>query len=281
MKINSNINIHPGTYIPPKSIINKQEEADHYKGRLLKNGEKNETQLIELKQYSPIFILGTGRSGTKALTNLYLQSGRSSRHEIHPWLNAIGYAKHLNPGKRFTIDLAIRWGTFYSNNRQVIDSDQRFFNLTPELIELFPKGKFLHVIRSAKGFVQSAKARGWYLTPEPQIHRWAYYRPSPVDVKLKCWEGLSQVDRILWYWYYVNDTILCGLSELKHFRKKTIWLESSNFSQEALDFLEAPRQNIPKTNTSEQNQIKKSPLTKEEEKLCANTEKLFRQRWGI
>ena len=279
--IESGIVIHAGTMVPAGAAIRNQDEANALKGSIF-NDDGNLKPSSHLKEVEPTFVLGTGRSGTTSLTKSPTKARQVARHESHKWLNAIGHAKHVGSAESYVNDLLKRWNVFYSNEPNVIDSDQRFYNLIPELNLIFPSARHLHVIRSAAGFVESAKARGWYNIPEPIEHRWSFYRPASNNMTTEEWEEMGQVDRLLWYWTMVNSKIQSELSKISPEQVCTVWLESPHFSETCIEFLNlSGAKTIPKANSSAENKIQKLGLTQEEHARCLEEELKFRSKWNL
>ena len=279
-QVKRGLTIHPGSIIYPGETITSQAEADLVRGRVFEPkgtpASIEETALLRKKQ--PLFIVGTGRSATTSLAKIQPDAGGTGRHEAFAWLNALGYKKHLHE-ESIRSELLLRWQAFYANDNVVIESDQRFFNLIPEVADIFPKARFLHVIRSAKGFVKSAKALGWFQIPEPAEHRWSYYRIKPTDTKDTSWYALSQEERLLWYWEFVNSTIQRELQKVPPAHQKTIWLESESFASDASEFIGLSNMDIPKANTSKHKKSTKTSLSQHDLARCNEVEERFREQW--
>ena len=279
--IESGVVIQAGTVVPAGASIRNQDEANALMGSIF-NDEDNLKLSSHLRDVEPTFVLGTGRSGTTSLTKSPPKKGQIARHEIHNWLNAIGHAKHVGSAESRVNELLKRWNVFYSNEPKIIDSDQRFYNLIPELNLIFPSARYLHVIRSAAGFVESAKARGWYNLPEPIEHRWSFYRPVSNKMTTEEWEEIGQVGRLLWYWTKVNSEIQSELSKISPEQVCTVWLESPDFSETCIEFLNlAGAKTIPKANSSAENKIRKLGLTQDERARCREEELKFRSKWNL
>ena len=108
----------------------------------------------------------------------------TARHEGFPWLNALGAMKARGELTQDEIVALMqrRWGTFFSPTDFTVDSDQRFYNLLHEVHRVFPKAKFLLVIRPLSKFGASAAAMGWYTEDDRHDHRWSHYRPhTPIN----------------------------------------------------------------------------------------------------
>ena len=280
--IGQGITISPNTLIPEGANINNENDmlvCQGIEGDSPEYADIAATPALEKKR--PVFILGTGRSGTTSLANLVARDDQwTGRHEAFPWLNAIGHQKHVF-GKSIEKELLLRWNQHYANTVNVIDSDQRFYNLIPELVRIFPNAKFLHVIRSAKSFVASAKSRGWYKIPEPTEHRWSFYRPIPLDQSKLEWESKTQEERILWYWNYVNGTIQKDFKKNMHMNTETLWLEQDDFNAKCTAFMGLSTREVPRRNTAKEGGYKKLILAKDQIQLCDQTESDFRHKWNL
>ena len=278
--IGKNIKLPPGTVVPPHSCIMSPSDIhatcmsiwDNHGSRPLTEASQ------ELQSKKPFFVLGTGRSGTHSIAETFArQDNWTGRHEHYPWLTALGYKKHLQQisSKDVAQGLLLRWNQYYANSEFVLDSDQRFFNLVPELANIFPYSKFIHIIRPLSSFVQSAKPRGWFNAPEMVHHRWSYYRPQNTSISDELWTNLSQVERMIWYWTFVNQTILNDLKAIPDTNKLVTWLGSTNLESEIADFCGLESIDVPRSNTSRKSGIQKSHLSKEELSLCRLAEQEF------
>ncbi len=227
-----NRNVEPLEIVgSPKIQSLKFRDTDHYKrlnhnqkygginGKALKPNELNlfKSTYEQNKDKEIIFILGTGRSGTKSITDVLNKNPKcKALHENILQLIRIGslfeYDKdeiYLNEIKRI-----FEHKIYEADQSQtLILSDQRFWNLIPFLSSYFKNAKFIHVVRNPLDSILSMASRGWYQPNEyPEIvnHDWAKYRLDGA----KCgfysqedWQSLSPIEKCAWYYAFVNRSI--------------------------------------------------------------------------
>jgi acetyltransferase-like isoleucine patch superfamily enzyme len=177
------------------------------------------------------FVVSTGRAGSKTMAGLLSQ---------HPDVTCIH--EHVPQLVRLSSEYAYSWKTREQVKAELIaiylesktypsgfygESNQKLFNLFPILAELFPRAKFIWLMRDGRNVVASyaSHERGIFSPEEhaqgsPIIHgwrRWAYYRLEGN----KCgvfsdgeWAVMSRFERACWFWYYVNNQIENHLQEL-------------------------------------------------------------------
>jgi hypothetical protein len=163
------------------------------------------------EQFDPLFVLSTGRTGTKLLTKIFnAHPAIQAFHEPFPepyYHSAYAYRHHKErPGElRMMIDCA-RYGlirdTFLTGKKYVETNNKLTFFAHP-LAELYPKSRFVHLVRKPTAFVQSGCSRGWYsdrvITDEGRI--------QPRDGDHAAWADYSQVKKIAWLWNETNRFI--------------------------------------------------------------------------
>lgn len=171
----------------------------------------------------PSFVLSTGRCGTKLLSDIIqINPNFVVAHQPTPELSYMaGYAyqqggTNTNEG-RMLID-ACRYEAIrdaWLLNKTYVETNNRITFFTPQLVQLYPNSRFIHLERDAIGFVASGYSRNWYayeklfdegrITPRPEA-----------DIP---WEGFSQVQKIAWLWVETNRFIRESLSLLSDERK--------------------------------------------------------------
>jgi len=119
---------------------------------------------------APIFVLSTGRGGTKLLTSFF--ENKNDIHVAHrpnPQLvyhSKLAYEKYQSNPELVT-------GLFDGSRYELIQQcflEQKIFLETSNRITffahqiktLYPKAKFVHIIRNPKSFVSSGAIRKWY-----------------------------------------------------------------------------------------------------------------------
>lgn len=158
-----------------------------------------------------VFVLSTGRVGTKTLTALFALSPRViSRHEPEPRLVKVSFDAYMegsNLGaseKWQAVVFAARDDAICEANRRgkiYIETNNRLTYLAPALAAAFPASRFIHLHRHPYEVVRSAMRRGYY-----QSHNWdfARIRPRPGEPLAAQWDTLSPLEKSAWYWAQCN-----------------------------------------------------------------------------
>lgn len=159
-------------------------------------------------EYSPIFILSTGRSGSKFIYTLLSQSNElQSYHEAFPNLQYFSNYAYQNQSKRDVLIKMIEAARMelildaFNNNRIFVESNQCLVFFSYALAELFKRSKFIHIIRHPGDFIVSAIKKGWHMNDSI----WEAGR-----VKLNNeeeWCNMSQIERLAWTWSVTNQFI--------------------------------------------------------------------------
>ena len=200
---------------------------------------------------SPFFIVSSGRSGTamlhKALSTLpdVEMHHEYIVHIVQPlavrrymgWATREDALKTLQTtyGSAIAYSRALLWG----------DSSNKTSWLIPELAELFPDAKFVHLVRDGRKVASSyfhklkdecyddrstmalaayaADPTGQLPPPPEKKYWWPLARPN--DPRSTAFSGFSQFERIAWHWAEVNRVILDALEALPGERKHFVRLE--------------------------------------------------------
>ncbi|MBH49958.1 MAG: hypothetical protein CMG69_04305 [Candidatus Marinimicrobia bacterium] len=183
-----------------------------YKFRFLKNREIDFGVLPNNIFYDsePIFVLSTGRCGTKFLSKLFkIINAGLVYHEPYPKLTYASKFIYDNMDK----DLTSRKSAFISSRFELIkDSflkNKRYIETNPNITffadainELFPNCRFIHLIRHPGDFVRSGIRRKYY-----QNHDYDDGRIIPLNIKTSNWESYSQIKKIGWLWNETNQLV--------------------------------------------------------------------------
>ncbi len=162
-----------------------------------------------LRDASPCFVLSTGRAGTALLTKI-LSHHKGVRVEHNPipeltfhsayayrhWQDKADLCKAMIDAARYEY---VR--NAFIRNEVFVESNPRITFFAYQLAELFPKARFIHLIRHPADFIASGMARNWYL--EGRIRDEGKIKPE----QLKDWEKWSQADKIAWLWQETNAFI--------------------------------------------------------------------------
>ncbi|WCO02525.1 sulfotransferase [Psychroserpens ponticola] len=257
-----NRNIEPFEIVgSPKINTLKLRDIEHYKslndnkhyggvnGKRLEEIELNQF----LKSYETnrnkdiLFILGTGRSGTVSITDLFNQhpNCKAFHEDIHQLIRISTDLAHKGDidksYKEINEILKVKvWNA--SENQLIVHSDQRFWNLIPFLSNYFPNSKFIHVVREPISCIKSMVIREWYADDEyPDLfyHDWAKYRiqgDQIGDVSSENWTKMTHLQKCTWYYYFINKTITAELSKLP--QERTLKVELENISEKMHSILE-------------------------------------------
>ena len=228
----STIDIPPNTVIPPYSTIKSYSDLPNT--RLISEQEKikmNFDFISVQEKYNQlpnevIFVFSTGRSGSNAIENLANKNNRvNAFHEpFYAQIKtlAFNYCSGFISEEEAKIELMkiYRRAPVTRKDKIYLESDQKLVPFIKIISSLFPKAKFIWLIRSPDSFLKSAKARGWFLNDYPSV--WGnQVLLSPEMMSDACritgdfsgsftkeeWIKLSQEDKIIWYWKYWNDII--------------------------------------------------------------------------
>ena len=238
------VKIAKGSRIPSKSIIklNTRNTGEF-------DEEINRSSLFTNMNLpgNLVFVVSTGRSGSKAIASLlnqhsevhaihdsYLQFGRYAVDKLYGQIKSSELRQTLHD----TFD-----GLSYINKPNHVQSDQKLGALISELAQIFPKAKFVWLIRNLEEFVNSAYPRGWFDNSEfsyptnslefqrPKHKPAKYYAAYRVngsktgEVSETVWKSMTAFERNCWYWRFWNKLIEKQLKELESNRFITVNLK--------------------------------------------------------
>jgi hypothetical protein len=151
--------------------------------------------------YSPVFVLTAGRSGSKFVAELLnLSPGIDAYHEPRPALqyfsNFACHHQHLAETLTRMIDAARMEMVLatYITGKVFVESNQCLTFFAPALAGLFQNAKFVHLVRHPGEFAASAARKGWYVNDTI----WEKGRPRPAAAD--SWNGWTLVRKLGWLW---------------------------------------------------------------------------------
>ena len=167
------------------------------------------------QQVQPVFVLSTGRCGTKWLTELLAeQTGVLVNHALQPELvrqSKLAYENwQTHPQQQLEIVRAARDDLISAANsahRTYIETNNRITFFAWQLIQAYPNSKFIHLYRHPADFVRSGMRRNWYNGSSADLGRITMS-------DLQKWKTLSQFEKIAWLWNETNAFISRFLKEL-------------------------------------------------------------------
>ncbi len=150
------------------------------------------------------FVLSTGRTGTMALTaTLGASPSIDAQHEPEPRLIAASYLAWTGAEDATFWEEAVAVArdrlvfAAHKRGKLYFEASNRMTFLAPALAAVYPRSRFLHVVRKPEDFVRSAVKRGYYLG-----HPWDHARPRPKDEP--GWDDWSAERRAAWLWETTN-----------------------------------------------------------------------------
>ncbi len=158
---------------------------------------------------SSLFVLSTGRTGTKTLTHILALSDQiDAFHEPYPRLmEERKYARteiYDNPNKYkkiFSDSRSLYLWNSYRNGKFYAETSARLTFFAPVIYDILPNSKFLYIHRHPAEVVRSGMRRGWYVD-----HPADYARIVPVkgEYAFEHWATWTPFEKICWYWDAYN-----------------------------------------------------------------------------
>ena len=208
--------------------IYEQIQVEYY-SRLAKGSQLlTDTPDLQVAELSPVFVLSTGRCGTKTLAALAdLLPEADAHHEPEPKLvedSYLYYMKYCELPENF-------WHGILANNRDEMirqafrshkvyfEANNRLALLSPLLLERYPEARFIHLVRHPYDFVHSAMRRRYY-----SHHVWDFARivPNKSDTFRDKWSDASHIEKCAWLWTRTNSYILETCNKIPENRLLTI-----------------------------------------------------------
>ena len=178
---------------------------------------QNLTRFEPFNNYKCIFVLSTGRCGTKLLTKiLNFSSELWVDHKPSPELAFQSYRAYKY---QYTLD---QLKTDFSNSRLDMikkcyknsliycETNNRISLYARAISNIFPNAKFIHLVRHPGEFVRSGIRRGYYTRMNAEIS--GHLEPRENSSLIEKWSIMSQIEKIAWQWNTIN-------SEIENFKK--------------------------------------------------------------
>lgn len=161
------------------------------------------------KDARAVFILSTGRTGTKTLARLLgLSEQIDAFHEPHPQLLAERktarweiesqpkkYRRIFAWARGAALSRAVRRDQIYA------ETSARLTFFAPVLARLLPHARFIYVHRAPTAVIRSGMRRGWYVDHPADFAR---IEPVPGEPAYASWEKWSAFKKTCWYWEAYN-----------------------------------------------------------------------------
>ena len=161
-----------------------------------------------LEDQVPIFFLSTGRCGTALLSSIFERIPHvACYHSPVPELVYSARLAYENGSRNFEAYreaiLAARFESVADSairGKRYVETSCRTTFFAPHLYELFPRSRFVHLVRHPGAFVRSAVLRGYYGGGYDDIGR---IRPRD-GLAAEKWSAMTEVERSAWLWNETN-----------------------------------------------------------------------------
>jgi len=162
-------------------------------------------------QQEPVFVLSTGRCGTALLTKILGHlPGVLCYHAPSPefvYSQKRAYEEGLDQFETFkAVVAAARFELLAdcaARGRRYVETNCRITFFAPHLFDLFPKARFVHLVRHPGSFVRSGVRRGYYEGSYADMGR---IRPTGGPVA-DAWGQMTPIERCAWLWNETNAFI--------------------------------------------------------------------------
>ena len=171
-------------------------------------------------QAQPVFVLSTGRCGTKFMTQiLELNEKFSVHHSTGPVLSPFSN-KAFHLGQDSCLQLAFDAARYeiirneYLLSKRFVETNHRITFFAYAIRQLYPHAKFIHLYRDAYEFCQSGLSRNWY--------SFTTANDEGRLVLKNGWDDLNQIERIASLWCETNIFIRTFLESVSKDRQQVI-----------------------------------------------------------
>jgi len=160
---------------------------------------------------NPVFVVSTGRAGSELLVKLMNKSKIGSvYHEPKPrmfYSSKLIFETNQDVESKKIIYLNARYDLLkkaYLEENRFIETNNRNTFFISALSDLFPKAKFIHLVRHPGDFVRSGIRRKYYLGNENDDSR---IKPQVNDKAFSDWSRYSEIEKVGWLWNSTNNFI--------------------------------------------------------------------------
>lgn len=163
------------------------------------------------EQSEPVFVLSTGRSGTKYLTEILRHINVASVHHApHPELIVYSKKAYERGSEEFELFKSIFDASrielisdAFLRHAIYIETNNRISFFAPHINALFPRAKFIHLVRDPALFCRSGMRRNWYTgTTQHDAGRIVPLEKTGID-----FNTLDRFEKIAWLWNETNQFI--------------------------------------------------------------------------
>lgn len=188
---------------------------------------KFKTEIIQSKEFAPIFFLSTGRTGTQLFTELLEHSKKTKVFHSPSSLFCNAQSELIEEGK-VSYEMYKEYGLedeiinklvsqvvmasredllykTYLHNRVYIETNNRITFLAPALKKIFPHAKFVHLHRHPGEFIRSGIRRKYYVSED--THQIGMIKPIKEDPYFDMWDNMDNIEKVAWLWNETNSFV--------------------------------------------------------------------------
>lgn len=175
-----------------------------------------------------LFVLSTGRSGSRTISNVLSQSpDMVCTHEPLPRLiEECARYRYGELEAETLADLLQESRPSQIDGRRYGESANRLSPAAPVLAATFPEAQFIWLIRDGREFVASGMQRGWYAdAKDTPWERWRLRGDRLGEIADDEWSAWSPFEKVCWLWRRTNEMIRDDLEALGPERFRRVRLE--------------------------------------------------------
>ena len=223
---------------------------------------------LMFSEMNPVFVVSTGRAGSELLVKLFSESNIGSvYHEPRPRMfygSKLSFELKQDLQSKQIAYLNARYDLLkksYLEERRFVETNNRNSFFISALNNLFPKAKFIHLVRHPGDFVRSGIRRKYYSGNENDDSR---IKPNAIEKSVYDWNRFSDIEKVGWLWNATNNYIEeekknIRLDKVLLIKSEDLFLKTDTYNK-ICNFL-----NHPLLNDKKIDRIIKKPINKQKQ----------------
>ena len=219
-------------------------------------------------EMNPVFVVSTGRAGSELLVKLMNESKIGSvYHEPRPRMfygSKLLFETKQDIQSNQIAYLNARYDLLkkaYLEESRFIETNNRNTFFISALNKLFPKAKFIHLVRHPGDFVRSGIRRKYYSGNENDDSR---IKPQANEKAFTAWDRFSKIEKVGWLWNSTNnfieeEKIHLNIENILFIKSEDLFLKPDTYNK-ICSFLNHPLLNDKKISS-----IIKRPINKQKQ----------------
>lgn len=229
--------------VPFRRIMSIDRFIDLSQGLLRRSAQKLQRYRASMESGgdSPLFVLSTGRVGSKTLAAMFgLSRELVAEHEPAPKLFGLSRLAYEMVGDK-TAERCLREAFAAAREEQLasarsrgaayVETSPQVTFLAPFIHQLLPNAKFLHIARHPAHVVRSGMRRLWYSGNRADKSRIV---PRKGAAAFEAWPQYGAFQKNVWLWTETNRWVLEFLEDVSAERKITVRAEDVFFGDETV-----------------------------------------------